>query len=273
MNSSSGSMRCGASARNSSSSRERGFALVAVISIIGILAVIAMALTERARVGTSTAAALLDETRDLFAVQAAIAKAERALAEHPDLGKESQLRLDLVWDKRHLDTVITDKAGKIDVNRASSHQLAEGFKALGLDAGDAATLAARTIDWRDPDGHPEPNGAEADEYLAAGFLSPPRNDRFVSLDELETVLGMPRDVPLTLQEGFTVTRPILPTAPFRANALSTPGLSQQMSGTAASDGLTRSADVSAGARAFDVEVRLRRDGSEAERDYLSVRQQ
>jgi general secretion pathway protein K len=180
------------------------------------------------------------------------------------------LRLELMWDARHLDILIADQSKKIDVNRASAQKLAEGFEALGFDAQKAAALAARAIDWRDPDDKPQPRGAEADAYAAAGLLSPPRNDRFVSLDEVGTLLGMPPDGNAKLRERFAVTRALVPIAQAPAGAVSMAGLDRQAPAAAASDGITRAADVAQGTWDFDVEVRVRRDGEEVERVHLGA---
>src|SRR5689334_15086367 len=124
--SSRGCNRSGCLAMTSSRKRgEHGYALIAVVGIVGVLAVIAMALTDRARVGASAASEFLEETRDLYAVQSGIALAERTLAGRPDMAKDGQLRLELMWDERQLDVLITDQFRKIDVNRASAQRLAE----------------------------------------------------------------------------------------------------------------------------------------------------
>lgn len=278
MSSSNACNRSGFSARITSRRRgarglrdERGYALIAVVGIVGVLAVIAMALTERARVGESAASDFLEETRDLYAVQAGIAAAERALAGKPDLGKEGQLRLELTWDGRTLDILVTDQAKKIDVNRASAQHLAEGFSALGFAPEDAATLAGRTIDWRDPDDRAQPRGAEAADYVAAGLLSTPRNDRFVSLDEVGTVVGLPADSGTQLPVRFVVTRVLFPLAPDAASVANIAGMDRQTP-TALSDGLTRAADAAAGTRGFDVEVIVRREGEPVESAHYGVLQ-
>lgn len=232
-----------------------------------MLAVIAMALTERARIGASGVSNFLEETRDLYASQAGIATAERALAGKPNLGKEGQLRLELTWDDRTLEILVTDQARKIDVNRASAQQLAEGFAGLGFDAEESATLAARIIDWRDPDDRAQPRGAEAVDYAAAGLLSTPRNDRFVSLDEVGTVIGVSADSGARLYEQFVVTRTLTPPA----SAANRVRIDRQIP-TISSDGLTRSADATAGARGFDVEVRVRREGEPIERAHRGALQ-
>lgn len=271
MSSSSACNRSGSSARISSRSRtdgERGYALIAVVGIVGVLAVIAMALTERARIGASAASEFVEETRDLYAVQAGIALAERTLAGKPDLGKEGELRLELTWDDRHVDILIIDQARKIAVNRASLQQLADGFLSIGFTRDDALTLAARTIDWRDPDDRPLPRGAEADDYLATGLLTVPRNDRFVSLDEIGTILGMTPDASGELHEQFWVGREISSTAAAPGRALTVPGLTRQISEAAPSDGLTRSADVNQGANEIEFELRVHRDREWMVKVYL-----
>ena len=276
MSSSNACNRSGSSARISSRScgacserGQRGYALIAVVGIVGVLSVIAMALTERARVGASAASDFLEETRDLYAVQAGIATAERALASKPDLDKEGQLHLELTWDERTLDILVTDQAKKIDVNRASAQQLAEGFAVLGFGPEEAATLAARTIDWRDADDRPQPRGAEAADYAAAGLLSTPRNDRFVSLDEVGTVFAPPADSGARLYARFVVTRVLAPVAPHAAGAANMVGMDRQVP-TTPSDGLTRAADATDGTRGFDVEVSVHRGSESAKRRYAGA---
>jgi hypothetical protein len=276
MSSSNACNRSGSSARTTSRSRgahsrrdERGYALIAVVGVVGVLAVIAMALTERARVGASAASDFLEETRDLYAVQAGLAAAERALAGKPNLGKEGQLRLELTWDERALDIVITDQARKIDVNRASAQQLAEGFAALGFSAEEAATLAARTIDWRDPDDRAQPRGAEAADYADAGLLSIPRNDRFVSLDEVGTVIGLPTDRAGHLYEPFIATRVLASVAPQTGRAPNEAGLDRQAP-TTQSDGLTRTPDAPTDAQGFDLEFTVHRAVVSAEGTYIGA---
>lgn len=114
--------------------------------------------------------------------------------------------------------------------------------------------------------------AEAADYLAAGLLFQPRNDRFVSLDEITTVLGMEPDSREKLRERFVVTHAIGATAPTSIRTIRMTGLARQMPEAAQSDGLTRSADVEPSALEFDVELRVARNREQTARAYcLSIR--
>jgi type II secretory pathway component PulK len=93
----------------------------------------------------------------------------------------------------------------LNVNQASEEML-RNFLASGLriDYAWAERLAAAILDWRDDDDLPRINGAERDEYIAAGAAVLPGNRPFNDVDEVRHVLGM-------TPELFEAMRPYITT--------------------------------------------------------------
>ncbi|WP_045835015.1 type II secretion system protein GspK [Hyphomicrobium sp. 99] len=79
-------------------------------------------------------------------------------------------------------------AGLIDINLGPYEVLETLFSHLGAD--NPKGLAAAVIDFRDGDNETTPGGAEAAEYEAAGVAHGPKNAPFVTVGELDQVLGM-----------------------------------------------------------------------------------
>ena len=97
---------------------------------------------------------------------------------------------------------LDDESKKINPNLASESLTAGLFESLGVDRNQARRLGAAIADWVDADDKPRPNGAEKDQYRAAGRSYAPPNAPFESLDELQLVLGMTPEI-------FAAARPYL----------------------------------------------------------------
>jgi general secretion pathway protein K len=99
---------------------------------------------------------------------------------------------------------VTDERGKLDINAADEQTLLSLLTGNGLEARDAAMLAAAIMDWKDGDEIERANGAELDAYMAAGLGVGPGNRSFVMTEELLQVLGMPWDLYQKMEPGLTV---------------------------------------------------------------------
>ena len=100
------------------------------------------------------------------------------------------------------------ETGKIDLN-AAPRPLLEGLLAAAQDGLDEAlvdpvALAAAILDWRDADGRARPLGAEDPDYRAAGRKHGAGDRAFLSIDELDQVLGMPSELVTRLRPALTV---------------------------------------------------------------------
>jgi general secretion pathway protein K len=174
---------------------QRGFALVVVLSALGLLALVAAAFAHVAR------------SHIKLAASAGVGARAEALA---DAGVHIAI-LDLVaaresgWGGRRLALdstpffcsagggtilaiAVQDEAGKVDLNIAAPALIRALVLGLGVGAGEAAVDAI--LDYRDEDDARRASGAERAEYLAAGRLYGPRNGPFLAVEELASVLGL-----------------------------------------------------------------------------------
>jgi general secretion pathway protein K len=94
----------------------------------------------------------------------------------------------------------------LNVNSASEEMLRNFFaQGLRIDYGWADRLTQAMLDWRDADDLPRVNGAERDEYIAAGAAVLPANRSFIAVDEVRHVLGMTPELFAALRPYITVT--------------------------------------------------------------------
>src|SRR3546814_7211156 len=82
------------------------------------------------------------------------------------------------------------EAGKVDLNTAPQELLARLMRVGGADEATADRVAAAITDWRDADDLRRSQGAEWEDYAAAGARYRPRNGPFAVLGELRAVAGM-----------------------------------------------------------------------------------
>ena len=85
---------------------------------------------------------------------------------------------------------IEDEGGKIDLNRAPDELLKGLFVVVGVDEGEAARLVDAIADFRDADDVRRLDGAEDDDYRAAGLAWEAKDAPFAAVDELQRVMGM-----------------------------------------------------------------------------------
>jgi general secretion pathway protein K len=86
---------------------------------------------------------------------------------------------------------VSDAGRRLNVNQASEDMLRQFFAVgMRIDYAWADRLTQAMLDWRDDDDLPRVNGAERDEYLAAGAAVLPPNRPFSDVDELRYVMGM-----------------------------------------------------------------------------------
>lgn len=171
-----------------------------------LLAVITTALLSSTRTEVHLARNIYDAARARAAAEAGVSLAIKALVDD-DIGLRR-------WDGRprvamfgpaRLTTSIQDEAGKIDINVAEGEILRRLFDMAGIQPDRARTVAQSIVDWRDKDDARQPNGAEIDNYHAAGMVYGPRNGPFETLNELRLVLGVRADILRVAGRYLTVT--------------------------------------------------------------------
>ncbi len=185
---------------------QQGVALLIVLWVLVLLSIVSGTLALLARAENLEARTLFDGTR---ARMGAIAGIQRAVFEmrNPDQaskwiadGRGYQFQL----DDMQITVEVTDESGKLDLNAATPELLYNLLFNHSNDEQLAAALVDAILDWRDPDDATRPLGAEADAYAAAGLSWIPPNQPFVTVEELQQVLGMSYALYRQIEPALTV---------------------------------------------------------------------
>jgi general secretion pathway protein K len=181
--------------------RDAGVALLAVMSAVAVLILVALAFSGSVQIETR-AAIYRKEATQAYAlatggVQAAILEIAYPPADDqkdkPRLWRRGQRLVRVPYDHGRAVVEIVNENGKLDLNFAGQKQLARLFGARGLNPADATQLAMAINDWRSPPGSDDRESAALEDYYReAGYR--PAHDRFRSLEEVLRVRGMSRDV-------------------------------------------------------------------------------
>lgn len=177
-----------------SNRRPRGFVLIAVLWVSAALALLVAAAVYAVRIDTRQGFAALQSARAQALLDGALTLAAAELAADAQQLPLAPTVREYTLEGERIQVDILRTAAFISLNSAPPELLQKLFQhGAGLDEATARQLAARVIDWRDADDTPQPGGAEAAEYLAAG-LAPPRNGEFLDEADLAQVLGITADV-------------------------------------------------------------------------------
>lgn len=185
---------------------QRGVALVMVLWIMLLVTITTSAYTLMARMDSLEAHTVLWGTHARLAAEAGLNMAVLSLRD-PD---ETERWLadgrpyEINFEGSLVELRVTDERGKVNINTANETTLLQLFTANGLEQDQANLLAAAVLDWIDADEMVRPNGAEESEYTAAGYQVGPANRRFIMVEELLQVLGLPWELFQKMQPGLTV---------------------------------------------------------------------
>lgn len=182
-----------------------GIALITVMWMLAFLTVLAAGVTVVARSDVQLA-------RNVIGIAQARAEAEGgiyyALTRLIDasntkwIGNGSTYRIPGAGMK--VEVTIQDEAGRIDINIAEADLLRSLFVAGGADFELADECTDAVMDWRDDDQLRRTHGAEWDDYVAAGLSYAPRNGKFLSIDELQMVLPVSKEIFRTIRPALTI---------------------------------------------------------------------
>jgi len=180
---------------------DAGVALLAVMSAVTVMILVALAFSGSVQLETRTAIYRKEATQAYAlaagGVQAVILDIAYPPAddqeETPRLWKKGQRLARVPYEKGEALVEIVNESGKLDLNVAGRKQLARLFEARGLEPAEAAQLAAAIEHWRSPAGSDDQESeALEDYYRNAGYR--PAHERFGSLEEVLRVRGMSRDI-------------------------------------------------------------------------------
>lgn len=183
----------------------KGVALVAVLWLLVLLSLIAMHLSSVSRTEAQLSSNIVSGAQVRHAADAGVRWALWSLSlpiEQRWLADGSVKTMEL--DDTEINVALQDENGKIDINRVAVEQLLALFEAAEIDDQQSAFLVDAILDWRDNDDLKRLNGAEDDDYLAAGLDYGAKDALFESVEELKKVLGMDLETYQAISPALTV---------------------------------------------------------------------
>jgi len=167
-------------------------ALILVLWFIVLLAVLALGLSKISRNNALIARQLsgVTQARQLAegGVQMGLANLLLARDDERLLGDGEVFAL--AFQQGDVELVLWNESGKININQADEALLARLFEVFDVEPEQSTALAAAIADWRDDDDLVRLQGAENEDYLAAGLTDGAGNRAFTGVTELRKVLGM-----------------------------------------------------------------------------------
>jgi general secretion pathway protein K len=187
---------------------QRGIALVLVLWLTVILTLIAGGFAYAMRNEAQAARNTMSEAQARALADGAIARTVFELMRPRTIpGVWAADGLVHLWDEAGMRVTASavDESGKIDLNAVPDALLKGLLQTAGqLDDAGASRLVDVIGDWKDADDFRRPNGAEADDYQAAGLPYKPANAAFETVADLQRVLGMTPPLFARLAGSLTV---------------------------------------------------------------------
>jgi type II secretory pathway component PulK len=184
-----------------SRSRTAGVALLAVMSAVSVMLLVALAFSGSVQIETRSAIYRKEATQAyalaVGGIQAAILEIAYPPAEDqkdkPRLWVKGQRLVRLSYARGAAFVEIVNETGKVDLNVADEQQLTRLFEVRGLSSAQATLLAKAINHWRSPPGSDDEAFKALDDYYReAGYH--PAHDSFTSVEEALRVRGMSRDI-------------------------------------------------------------------------------
>ena len=213
------------------SAREGGMALIVTLWVLTLLSLVAAAFMADSRTTSKLAWNLAENARAEALADAGLYRAVAALLDSEPARRPRTDGATYRWQFGGGEILISiqDEAGKIDLNRASD-QLLEGlFVSVGTQPAAAKRLVQAIRDFADADQLKNSDGAEDDDYRAAGLIDGAKDAPFDTVAELQQVLGMNLDLYERVAPALTVysgRRSIDPMTAPREALLAMPGAKQ-----------------------------------------------
>ncbi len=190
---------------------EKGIALILVLLTVSVIVVLTLQLNVSSRAQVHEAANLSDGIRVLYIAKSGVFAGMGLLSEDrgdADTLNEAWARTEGLreqskdyFDGGHLELIIEDESGKININRlVQGNEFNPGVKgalsrllsqpAFKLQGQEVEDILNAIKDWIDPDSVVTANGAENAYYQGLGKSTTVRNGPMESIDELLLVRGI-----------------------------------------------------------------------------------
>lgn len=186
--------------------QNRGLVLIIVLWIITLLTIMAGSLVYTVRTETLLTSHAVEQAQAHALAEAGLNYAALQILrpasarDWPVDGSQQTWR----FGPGRVFITVTDVSGKVDLNSADREMLGILLTAAGTLEEDLDGLLDTIEDWRDADDLRRVNGAESDEYEAAGRSIGPKNKPFDSVEELQQVLGISSAVYRKMAKWVTV---------------------------------------------------------------------
>ncbi len=182
---------------------QKGFVLIAVIWLCGMIAALAAGLVTRVRIEALSAAATQFETRAGFIADGMIRLYAYRLAISTKPAEARGLETYCNWLNESVAGIsIQDQTGLVDLNTAPPQLFASLLEGLGTTTSDAKKLARELEDFRDSDSLAQSGAPEPATYpdLNVG----PKNAALEAIEEIDQLPGMTEALYRTLLPMVTV---------------------------------------------------------------------
>ncbi len=184
-----------------------GVALILVVWVVTLIAGIALAFSRSQKVEGELA-----QNQRLIAQARALAEAGIHRAYYDlqtpslDPNRWQANGAKLLWeiDGAQVEIRALDESARVDINTGNPQLIQGLLKNAGASDEQALAISEAMQDWRDSDELKRPNGAEIEDYKAAGKKTVPTNSDFVSISELQNVLGVTPELFRAIEPFLTV---------------------------------------------------------------------
>lgn len=185
---------------------QQGAALIAVLWILVLLTVMVGSFTSVTRTEAQLAHHAVAKAQGRSAVEAALNQVLLDLLrpqggrQFPDDGTEITWR----FDGHEVLISVADVAGRVDLNTGSRELLAGVLMFGGVEEPELSKILDEIEDWRDADDATRLNGAEDDDYAAAGLPYGAKDAPFDSVGELQQLLSVSPQLVGKIKDALTV---------------------------------------------------------------------
>jgi general secretion pathway protein K len=192
--------------------KQKGMALILVLWMLSLMSIMAGSFALSMRRQLSIVEGIKNDAEALAQAESGIALAESMLL-LPDQNKRwradgNVYQVDYANSQTGTGSKVRvrllSETGKIDINMADQALLQSLMTHAPVEEAQQASLVGAIIDWRDADDLLQLDGAEKNEYKAAGLSYQPRNKPFQSIEELQLVLGVNESVYKWIEPLITV---------------------------------------------------------------------
>jgi general secretion pathway protein K len=192
--------------RSAPISHQRGVALLLVLWACTLLAILLGGYAAVARTEGLQARYQFAQTQAHYAAEAGIMRMFYGLQDPASKNRwigDGRI-YSLVFNDATVKMSAIGESGKVDLNAASPDIVQALFQAGGATPADAKSLAANVSDWRSAPLIASDLDKRRAAYAAAGRDYGPRNAPFVSIEELQMVLGMTPALYRTIAPDITI---------------------------------------------------------------------